>query len=568
MSSLIYCDTCGAANQPGQAYCFSCGRALTTTAPKPATVRAPTGMLPANTLLKQRYRILHTVGKGGMGAVYEAEDSQLGNRLVAIKEMSQQNLMPNEVPTAAENFKREAYILARLQHPNLPSIHDYFTEAGRWYLVMSFIQGETLQKYLAEQGGKLAVAEVVKIGIELCSVLDYLHAQKPPIIFRDLKPTNIMRTPNGQIYLIDFGIARHFKPGQAKDTAIFGSQGYAAPEQYGRSQTTPRSDIYSLGVILYQLLSGRNPAQAPFRFASLRSLGINVPAALDTLIMGMLDMNENNRPQSMHAVKEELQRMPATVSVTPTKTALPQAPTSKVGSAAKPMPQATPPQAPAPKAGSAAKPIAVLQPTQAVHAPGVKAKNNKVPGNFNWELIRITVLGIIICGVITFWLDRGTFPTWSRFVVGNVPFRVSLFLVLDIVTLVIALFYGAKWGPWVGLLVGGVGTLAGDYLVFSSSKFGWNWDVRVALTGFIVGLLLLKAHAHPSRLRLNATSALAVTIGTAFASYTDLWLRNETFADATNIFIVYTAMSIVGCWLLLSLLWTLSSMNMKSKGKP
>src|SRR5258708_6426483 len=548
MSSLIYCDTCGAANQPGQTYCFSCGRTLTATAPKPAPVSAPTGMLPAHTLLKQRYRILHTAGKGGMGAVYEAEDIQLGNRLVAVKEMSQQNIMQNELPAAAENFKREVYILARLQHPNLPSIHDYFTEAGRWYLVMSFIQGETLQKYLAKQGGKLTVAEVVHIGIELCSVLDYLHAQKPPIIFRDLKPTNIMRTADGQIYLIDFGIARHFKPGQAKDTAIFGSQGYAAPEQYGRSQTTPRSDIYSLGVILYQLLSSRNPAQAPFRFLSLHSQGINVPAALDTLIMGMLDMNENNRPQSMHAVKEELQRIPATASVTPTKTALPQTPTSK--------------------AGLLAKPIAILQPTQAVHAPLAKANNNKVPGNFNWKLIRITVLGIIICGAITFWLDRGTFPTWSTFVVGNVPFRVSLFLVLDIVTLVIALFYGAKWGPWVGLLVGGVGTLAGDYLVFSSSKFGWNWDVRVALTGLIVGLLLLKAHAHPSRLRLNVMSALAVTVGTAFASYSDLRLRNETFADATSIFIVYTAMSIVGCWILLSLLWTLSTMNMKSKGKP
>src|SRR5450755_2966774 len=128
MASLIYCDTCGAANQPNETYCFSCGRALTTAAQKLAPISSSTGMLPANTLLKQRYRILRTAGKGGMGAVYETEDTQLGNRLVAVKEMSQQNLLPNEVPAAAENFKREAYILARLQHPNLPSIHDYFTE--------------------------------------------------------------------------------------------------------------------------------------------------------------------------------------------------------------------------------------------------------------------------------------------------------------------------------------------------------------------------------------------------------------------------------------------------------
>jgi hypothetical protein len=108
----------------------------------------------------------------------------------------------------------------------------------------------------------------------------------------------------------------------------------------------------------------------------------------------------------------------------------------------------------------------------------------------------------------------------------------------------------------------------GDYLVFSSSRFAWDWDVRVALAGFVVGLLLLKAQAHPSRFRLNAISALAVTIGTAFASYSDLWLHHETFADATNIFIVYTAMSIVGCCILLSFLRTLSITHVKSKGKP
>ncbi|MFL5628129.1 MAG: protein kinase domain-containing protein [Ktedonobacteraceae bacterium] len=546
MSSFIFCDTCGAANQPNQTYCFSCGRALGAGAKKPSPVSAPTGMLAANTLLKQRYRILQTVGKGGMGAVYEAEDTQLGNRLVAVKEMSQQNLMPNEVPDAAENFKREAYILARLQHPNLPSIHDYFTEAGRWYLVMSFIQGETLQKYLAQQGGKLPAAEVLQIGIELCAVLDYLHTQKPPIIFRDLKLTNIMRTPDGHIYLIDFGIARHFKPGQAKDTAIFGSKGYAAPEQYGRSQTTPRSDIYSLGVILYQLLSGRNPTQTPFRFPSLHSQGIAVPADLDTLIMGMLDMNENNRPEDMHAVKGALQRITSPAVVAPTQLAPP----------------------PAAIHTTAAPPKPILPPTQAAPAQAAVAKAHNNRGKINWELIRFTVFGIILCGIITFWLDRGTFPTWFRFVVGNVPFRVSLFLVLDIVTLVIALFYGAKFGPWVGLLVGGVGTLVGDYIVFSSSKFGWNWDVRVALAGFIVGLLLRKAHAQPGRWRLNTMSALAVITGTAFASYTDLRLHDETFAIATSIFIVYTAMSIVGCWILLSLLWTLSTRAARSKGKP
>src|SRR5438876_12084422 len=115
-------------------------------------------------------------------------------------------------------------------HPNLPRIYDSFTEDNRWYLVMDFIDGQTLDDYLEQvNGGKLSIEEVLEIGIQLCSVLDYLHTRHPPIIFRDLKPTNIMHTVRGQLYLIDFGIARHFKPGQAKDTIALGSPGYAAP---------------------------------------------------------------------------------------------------------------------------------------------------------------------------------------------------------------------------------------------------------------------------------------------------------------------------------------------------
>src|SRR5438876_3995810 len=119
--------------------------------------------------------------------------------------------------------------------------------------------------------------EALDAGMQLCSVLGYLHACQPPIIFRDLKPANIMRTAESNLYLIDFGIARHFKPGQARDTVAFGSPGYAAPEQYGQAQTTPRSDIYSLGAILHQLLSGNDPSVAPFRFKSLSQSSQVVP---------------------------------------------------------------------------------------------------------------------------------------------------------------------------------------------------------------------------------------------------------------------------------------------------
>jgi serine/threonine protein kinase len=261
-------------------------------------------------MLRERYRLLHAVGQGGMGAVYVAQDTQLGDRLVAVKEMSMSRLAPRELPQAVEQFKREAHLLASLHHPHLPIIYEYFGEEDRWYLVMSFIEGGTLQAYLdVAQGKKLPVNEVVRIGIELCNVLDYLHTHQPQVIFRDLKPSNIMFTPKGQVYLIDFGIARHFKQDQAKDTAYYYSAGYAPPEQYGQSQTGPRSDIYSLGATLHQMLSGHNPSSKPFQFPALQLLDSTIPVPLAKLITQMLEMNEQQRPASVAEVKEELEKV-------------------------------------------------------------------------------------------------------------------------------------------------------------------------------------------------------------------------------------------------------------------
>ena len=272
---------------------------------------AQTGQLAANVLVKQRYRIIGLVGSGGMGAVYKAEDTQLGNRLVALKEMRQGGMNAQELKQAADAFRQEATMLARLQHPNLPSIFDHFEEHGRWYLVMNFLEGESLRDYLSHhRNGKLPLKEVLQIGIQLCTVLGYLHQQRPaPIIFRDLKPANIMRTSDGHIYLIDFGIARHFKPGQAKDTVHYASMGYAPPEQYGQAQTTPRSDIYSLGVVLYQMLSGYNPSSTPFRFPPLRTLVAELPPELATLITQMLDPDHNRRPADVLIVRQTLQNL-------------------------------------------------------------------------------------------------------------------------------------------------------------------------------------------------------------------------------------------------------------------
>ncbi|MGZ6366690.1 MAG: protein kinase domain-containing protein [Ktedonobacteraceae bacterium] len=308
ISSPFFCDSCGAANRPQAVFCYACGQPLQAHGGKNSS--QTTGLLVYNHLLKQRYRIISQVGKGGFGAVYKAADLQFGNRQVAIKEMSQSNLSQQELIEATESFKREALLLARLTHPNLPRIYEQFTDVGRWYLVMDFIEGETLEEHLGKiKGGKLPVEKVLEIGIQLCMVLEYLHMRQPPIIFRDLKPANVMLTTHGHIYLIDFGIARHFKPGQAKDTTALGSTGYAAPEQYGKAQTTPRADIYALGATLHQLLSGNDPADTPFQFTSLQLSGHPTLSCLEKLILQMLEMDTSKRPASIAVVKHELQNI-------------------------------------------------------------------------------------------------------------------------------------------------------------------------------------------------------------------------------------------------------------------
>ena len=304
VSSPLFCTHCGAANVAQAAFCYSCGQAIEI----PVIAPTPTlsGPLQTGEVLKQRYEIARQLGSGGFGAVYQAEDLDLGKRLVAVKEMSQHNLSSQEITEAAQAFKQEALLLADLMHEHLPRIYDHFAENGRWYLVMDYIRGETLEEYLARvSGGRLPLDETLNIGLQLCSVLDYLHTRQPPIIFRDLKPSNVILTSEKRVFLIDFGIARHFKPGQAKDTIAFGSPGYAPPEQYGKAQTTPRADIYSLGAILHQMLSGTDPSLSPFRFAPL---ALNAPA-LQQLLKRMLEMDEGRRPAHMAEVNKELQRV-------------------------------------------------------------------------------------------------------------------------------------------------------------------------------------------------------------------------------------------------------------------
>ncbi len=463
-----------------------------------------TGQLVSNVLLKQRYRILYPVGQGGMGAVYAAEDTQLGNRKVALKEMRQSGLSPQEVSDAANAFRQEALLLAALQNPHLPNIYDHFNEFGRWYLVMSFISGETLEEYLAKASeNKLPLDEVLQIGIQLCSVLDYLHAQQPPIIFRDLKPTNIMRTGDGHIYLIDFGIARLFKPGQAKDTSSYGSMGYASPEQYGRAQTMQQSDIYSLGAVLHQLLSGHQPSATPFRFPSLQAAGQPLPNDLVTLIEQMLNLDETKRPTSVAEVKRKLQ----SIAATPAKAA-PLPPTIP----------ATPPPAPAKTPVQAASPPVALKPPIQRASPVVApapAKQMSV-----WSIgkrqIFAMLIGVVMFGIADYAIGLVLLSSSANPQLTNsIIFNITLLELLGALTLIVPLFFSLKFGPWVGLASSAVGALVGDYLS-KNTPFAvtpWYYYVNIALLGIIASFAFLKTRGYYKSRRAIGLAIFISTIG-------------------------------------------------------
>lgn len=292
MVSEIICGNCSVSNQPGETFCKACGWELSQ----------------VSGLLNQRYRVLTVLGEGGFGKVYKVEDGQLNNRLLAAKKLDFDKIHLRDRQDAIAGFKQEAIILSDLRHPNLPRIYEYFIENQNYYLIMDFIEGETLGEYVEALPSPLLPAEkVVKIGVQLASVLDYLHTRRPAIIFRDLKPENIMITVKEEVYLIDFGIARHFKPGQTRDTIRMGTPGYASPEQVAGRQTSVSSDIYSLGAVLHQVLSGDAPTYLP-QFVPLELVGSG-EARLGRLVMRMLERDAQARPASMAEIKEELEQI-------------------------------------------------------------------------------------------------------------------------------------------------------------------------------------------------------------------------------------------------------------------
>ena len=224
------------------------------------------GALAPGRVLQDRYEVLGILGLGGMSAVYQARDRRFPNvvKLCAVKEMKSHSLDPQMRQVAVQNFEREANILATLSHPAIPKVYDYFSEEARSYLVMEFIEGRDLEAVLGEMTSFLPQEQVLEWAIQLCDVLQFLHDHTPAIIFRDMKPSNIMLDKHGRLRLIDFGIAKNFQPGQ-KGTMI-GTEGYSPPEQY-RGIADQRTDIYALGATLHHILSRQDPrVEPPFSF--------------------------------------------------------------------------------------------------------------------------------------------------------------------------------------------------------------------------------------------------------------------------------------------------------------
>jgi outer membrane protein assembly factor BamB/tRNA A-37 threonylcarbamoyl transferase component Bud32 len=275
----------------------------------PSPISPAEGTLPTGTLLQNRYQIIGVLGMGGMATVYKARDMRFANvtRLCAVKEMVNLASDPQLREIAIQNFEREANILATTNHPAMPQIYDFFSESTRSYLVMELIDGDDLENYLADVVPHEFLDEelVVDWALQLCDVLSYLHNHQPqPIIFRDLKPGNIMLDQQGRVRLVDFGIAKVFQTGQ-KGTMI-GTEGYSPPEQY-RGSAEPRADIYALGATLHHLLTKQDPRlEPPFSFQErpISAANPNVNPQLEAVIMKAVEYDIDKR----YATVEEFRK--------------------------------------------------------------------------------------------------------------------------------------------------------------------------------------------------------------------------------------------------------------------
>lgn len=253
-----------------------------------------------------KYELLKEIGRGGTSIVYLAMDKRL-NKEWAVKEVKKRGFTA-ENEEVVNSLIAEAELIKKLDHPALPRIVDIIEKKMVFFIIMDYVEGESLLKILDSFGAQ-PQEDVVEWGLELCDVLSYLHHQDPPIIYRDLKPANVMLTPSGDVKLIDFGAAREYKVDEkdVEDTVSLGTRGYAAPEQYGgKGQTDARTDIYNLGATLYQLLTNHNPSKKPYEIYPIRKWDKSLSTGLEKIIIKCTRKNPEERYQSAEELAEAL----------------------------------------------------------------------------------------------------------------------------------------------------------------------------------------------------------------------------------------------------------------------
>lgn len=246
--------------------------------------------------IDDKYEILKLIGQGGMSKVYLAMDKRL-NKQWAIKEIEKRAKDKNN-EIVIQSAIAEANLIKQLDHPAIVRIVDIIDNGDVIYIIEDYIEGETLSTIL-ENNGAQPQELVIEWAMQICEALEYLHTRKPPIIYRDMKPANVMLKPDGNIKVIDFGIAREYKDQSLADTVSLGTKGYAAPEQFGgRGQTDARTDVYCLGVTLYHLLTGQNPCEPPYEIYPIRHWNPQLSAGLEAIIQKCTQLNPDDRYQS------------------------------------------------------------------------------------------------------------------------------------------------------------------------------------------------------------------------------------------------------------------------------
>jgi len=276
--------------------------------------------LKSGEVLRGRYKIRERIGQGGMGSIYLADDVRLKGRECALKEVEYDRALPENIRAEArEQFLREATVLARLDHPNLPKVSDFFSNGPRDYLVMDYIPGSDLRTLMLDaRRNKVFIneTEVLAWADQITNALGFLHSQEPPIVHRDIKPSNLKLMPNGLIKLVDFGLVKILAPEEVTITIIQG-QGtalYTPLEQYGGSDvhTDIRSDIYSLGATLYHLLTNQSPADARTRFINpenlipLRQVNPSISPRTEKAVLWAMSLHPDERPASMNEFRQTL----------------------------------------------------------------------------------------------------------------------------------------------------------------------------------------------------------------------------------------------------------------------